>query len=194
MIAALVLVTVLAQILPTPPPAPLGENQAPVHAAAAPFDIPAIPGIDRTFALAALQGNAAELDMAQLAMRRSSVPEVKAFAEKMMSEHMGLEDALKPALLRVLGAPPVTRLAAPDMLAVAHLQTISDVDFDQVYATQQIGDHLATLTAFRTEADNGTDPQLKLLARKWLPTIEAHLQLAVGLTQHIGGDSPFKTH
>jgi hypothetical protein len=32
------------------------------------------------------------------------------------------------------------------------------------------------------------------LALRWLPTIEAHLQLAVALTQHIGGASPFKQH
>jgi predicted outer membrane protein len=59
---------------------------------------------------------------------------------------------------------------------------------------QQIGGHLAALTAFQTEADNGTDPQLKALARKWLPSIQAHFELAVDLTQHVGGASSFKSH
>ncbi|MGI0133874.1 MAG: DUF4142 domain-containing protein, partial [Candidatus Micrarchaeaceae archaeon] len=65
---------------------------------------------------------------------------------------------------------------------------------DQAYMLQQIGDHLATMTAFQTEAENGSDPQLKALVRKWLPTIKAHLELAVDTEQHIGGASPFKSH
>jgi putative membrane protein len=193
MIAALALVTLLAQVLPTPPPAPLSENVAPVKSNPAPFDIPTVAGIDRTFALAAIQGNTAEMEMAQLAVRRTSVPEVKGFAQKMMTEHMGLTDAMMPALTRALGGTqPAQKLAAPDILALAHLQTISDVDFDQMYLSQQVGDHLATVMAFHTEADNGTDPQLKELARKWLPTIQAHLELAVSLARHVGGSSPLR--
>jgi putative membrane protein len=169
------------------PGAPIAHNPAP-------FDKPALPGVDRTFAHAAMEGHNAEMFMAHLAVERSSAPEVKAFAQKMITENMGLADAMMPALLRVAGSISPQRLAAPDMLALEHLRTISNVDFDQVYATQQIGAHLATLTAFQTEADNGTDPQLKMLARKWLPTIQAHLKLAISLTNHIGRSSPFKSH
>lgn len=53
----------------------------------------------------------------------------------------------------------------------------------------QIGGHLAMLTAFQTEADNGTDVELKQLVRKWMPTIQAHLQLAGDTAKHIGGAS-----
>jgi hypothetical protein len=87
----------------------------------------------------------------------------------MIAEHMGLADDMLPALQHVLAAAPPQRPAAPDMLASENLRTISDVDFDQAYAEQQVGDHLA-------------------------PPIEAHLQLAVALTQHIAGDSPLKLH
>jgi predicted outer membrane protein len=126
-------VTLLAQVLPTPPPAPLRENVAPLKSNPAPFDIPAVTGIDRIFALAAVQGDDAEIEMAQLAIRRTTVPEVKGFAQKMMTEHMGLADALLPALTRALGGTlPAEKLAAPDMLAVAHLQTLADVDVDQM--------------------------------------------------------------
>ena len=48
------------------------------------------------------------------------------------------------------------------------------------------------LMAFQTEAENGTNAQLKELARKWMPTIQAHLQLAVDTAKHVGGASPFK--
>ena len=192
MIALVALVLLLAQVA-APPPAPLTQNQAPVPRQPAPFAIPPVPGVDRVFAVAAIQGNNAEIDMAQMALKRASSPEVKNYAQKMMSEHMGLADDVTPVFMRLLARPPGERVTPPDALAITHLATIPDVDFDQVYALQQVGDHLATLTAFRTEADNGTDPQLKALARKWLPTIQAHLELAVSLTRHIGGASPLRS-
>jgi putative membrane protein len=147
------------------------------------------------FALGATQGNDAELDMARLALRLGTANEVKGYAGKMIAEHEGLMREIQPVLSRILGsAGAPERLAAPDALALRHLESVAPVDFDQAYAMQQIRDHLAALPAFQTEADNGTDPQLKALARKWLPFIQAHLELAVDLTQHIGGASPFKSH
>jgi putative membrane protein len=196
-IAALVLTTILAQAAPAPTPAPIApmrENQAPVAPSNPPLGIPPVTGVDKLFALAAMQGGNAEIDMARLALQRSHTTEVRAFAEKMLSEHMGIDDAMRPSLMHAYGEGlPPQRLATADQLALDHLRTISDVDFDQVYLMQQIGDHLATLTAFHTEADNGTDPQLVALTKKWLPTIQAHLELAVETTDRIGGATPFKS-
>lgn len=191
----LAVAVVIAQAGTPSPQAPLHENRAPVQASPAPAKEPSSPSVDRLFAVAAMQGNDAELDMAKLALRRGTANEVKGFAGKMLAEHGGLMQELMPALRRAMhGAAAPPHLAAPDALAYRHLESVSAVDFDQAYAMQQIGDHLATLTAFQTEADNGTDPQLKMLARKWLPTIQAHLELAVDVTSHIGGSSPFKSH
>jgi len=180
----------------TPPPQkPMKENRAPVAAPPAPLDEPTSAGVDRTFAVALTEGNAAELDLAHLAMQRGSANEIKAFAGKMISEHEGLMNEMNPAIVRFLDAgTPTDRLSPFDQLARQHLEAVSPPDFDQGYAMSQIAGHLAMLTAFETEADNGTDPQLKQLARKWLPTIKAHLEMAVNLTQHIGGASPFKSH
>ena len=188
------LALLLAQAGPPAPPKPITENRAPVPVQPAPTNYPTSPNVDRIFAVAAMQGNNAELDMAQLALKQGTANEVLGYASKMIAEHEGLMREMQPALRRVLGTEPRERLAAPDALALRHLESVSPVDFDQDYAVQQIGDHLAALTAFQTEADNGSDPQLKAMARKWLPSIKAHLELAVDLTQHIGGSSPFKSH
>ncbi len=204
MIAALALVAFLAQALPlapvttvaqtTPPPNPKTQNRAPVPANPAP-GMPMLPSsaVDRTFALAAMQGNNAEMDMARLALRRSGVDEVKGYAQKMLDEHGRLMSDMEPLLRRALGAPaPPQRLAPPDALAYRHLQTVGPEGFDQAYAMQQIGDHLATMTAFQTEAEDGTNAELKAMAKKWLPTIQAHLELAVQMTRHVDVGSPFK--
>ena len=191
MIALFSLVVLLAQ---TVQPPPMQQNVAPVTAPPAPFGIPPLAGIDKIFALAAAESNAAEMAMAALAVKRSHTPEVVSFANKMLTEHMQLGDSLAPALQRVLGMPPPKTLSPGDQLTYRHLQTVSDVDFDQAYLLAQIAGHLAALGAFQTEDDNGTDAQLKMMARKWTPTIQAHLELAVEETKHVGGDSPFKSH
>ena len=172
--------------------APMKQNRAPVPAQPAPLQQSSSPDVDRLFTIAATQGNNAELDMAELTLKRGSADEVKAYAQKMIAEHKGLMDEMTPALQRVLGNSPTERLAPSDQLAMRHLEAVKPVDFDQLYVMTQISGHLATLTAFQTEADNGTDAQLKELARKWMPTIQAHLQLAVDLAKHVGGASPFK--
>jgi len=197
MIAMLLLAgaVVVAQAGPPPAQAPTTENRAPVPVQPPPASEPAEPGVDKLFAVAAMQGNAAEIDMANLAMRRGTANEVKMFAGMMLADHGGMMREMLPALRRVLGAAaPPQRLAPPDALAMRHLEAVPAVDFDQSYVMQQIGDHLATLAAFQTEADNGSDPQLKALARTWLPTIQSHLELAVDVTKHVGGSSPFKSH
>ncbi|MBV9156823.1 MAG: DUF4142 domain-containing protein [Acidobacteriaceae bacterium] len=192
MISLWLVLAVLAQTGSPSSPAPMKENRAPVAAQPAPANQPSSPEVDRLFAIAATQGGNAEIDMAELAVKRGSANEIKGYASKMIAEHKGLMEEMMPVLQRLASNPPAERLAPPDELAKRHLEAVKPVDFDQVYIMEQIGGHLAMLTAFQTEADNGTDAQLKELVRKWMPTIEAHLQLAVDTAKHVGGASPFK--
>lgn len=174
--------------------APMKENRAPVPAQPAPMKLQESPEVDQTFAIAAMQGNNAEMDMAELAIKRSNADEVKGYAKKMITEHEGLMNEMTPVLQRLLAGKTPERLAPADKLAMLHLQSLSPADFNQMYVMQQIGDHLASLTAFKTAAENGTDPQLKEAARKWTPTIQSHLEMAVDLAKHVGGASPFVSH
>ena len=193
MMLPLLLALMMAQGGSTPQ-APMKENRAPVPATPAPMKLQTSSEVDETFAVAAMQGNNAEMDMAQLALKQSNADEVKAFAKKMISEHEGLMNEMMPVLQRLSAGKTPERLAPADKLALLHLASLSPVDFNQMYVMQQIGDHLASLTAFKTAAKNGTDPQLKAVAQKWTPTIQAHLELAVDLVKHIGGSSPFISH
>ena len=192
MIPILFLWTLFMQVGPPSPSAPMKQNRAPVPVQPAPIQHPESAEVDRLFALAAMQGSNAEIDMAELALKQGSANEVKGYAGKMIAEHKGLMDEMMPVLQRVLSNPPSERLAPADQLALRHLESVKPVDFDQIYVMEQIGGHLAMLTAFQTAAENGTDAQLKEVVRKWTPTIQAHLELAVDLAKHVGGASPFK--
>jgi putative membrane protein len=192
MIALFLLLALVGQAGPPSPQAPMKQNRAPVPAEPAPMPHPSSADVDRLFALTAMQGNNAEMDMAELALNKGAANEVKGYAGKMIAEHKGLMDEMMPVLQSILTSPPPERLAPADQLAMRHLESVKPVDFDQLYVMTQIGGHLAMLTAFQTEADNGTNAQLKELVRKWMPTIQAHLELAVDTAKHVGGSSPFK--
>jgi len=192
MIPSFVVLLFLTQAGPIPPQAPMKENRAPVPAPAAAMKQSESADVDHAFALAFIQGSNAELDLAGLAAQRATANEVKGYAAKMSAEHKGMCDEMMPVLHRVVSTPPAQRLAPGDELGLKHLESVKPVDFDQEYIMSQIGAHLAMLTAFKTEADNGTDAQLKELVRRWTPTIQAHLELAVDIAKHVGGSSPFK--
>ncbi len=131
MIFVLLLSVLLAQAGPPSPQSPLKENRAPVPVQPAPNNQPTSADVDRLFAIAAMQGNNAEIDMAELALKRGSANEVKGYAAKMIAEHKGLMDEMMPALQRVLSNPPAERLAPADQLAMRHLEVAKPVDFDQ---------------------------------------------------------------
>lgn len=168
------------------------QNVAPVSAPTPPsVHPPALAAVDDVFAVAVIQGNAAELQAARLALTRTTSDDVLAFARQMITDHDMIAAEGMPLVQRHLAHLPPT-LGAPDALALLNLASLQAVDFDQQYALTQIADHLATQTAFATEARTGRDPQLKAFASKWLPTIAAHLELAITLVKHVGGNTPFK--
>lgn len=182
------------QVAIPPAQAPLTENRAPVPVVPPPaMAEPSSAQIDRWFAAAARASDNAELAMAELALRRSRTDEVRAYARTMISEHTGLSRALEPLLRRVAGPPRSPALAPSDALTYYRLEHAPDVDFDQTYALAQVGGHLAALGAFQTEREHGADASLKRVVTTWTPTIQAHLELAIDVTRHIGGDSPLKT-
>lgn len=173
--------------------APVTDNRAPVKVNPAPQEQPKNPAVDKLFAQVALEGGTAEIRMAELALQRSNAGEVKGFAQKMIVEHKGMAEELGPVAQKVLGSAPGD-LAPHDKLVYEHLKGVSQVDFDQQYALSQVAGHLVMLAVFHTEADSGTDQELVQLARKWAPSIQSHLELAVDLTKHVGGSSPFKSN
>lgn len=50
--------------------------------------------------------------------------------------------------------------------------------FDAAYARDMVKDHQQDVAEFRKEARAGQDPALKAFARKTLPVLQQHLQMA----------------
>ena len=82
--------------------------------------------------------------------------------------------------------------AQEDILSKAKsmmLQVQEGASFDVAYVASQVKTHEDAISLFKQQARYSTSPQLKAFAKKYLPKLEMHLDMAKKLaTTHQKGD------
>ena len=163
----------------TLPPAFLAVVLVGVAAAPAHADL---SNADRSFLEQAASGGLAEVQTAQLAQQRSSSPQVKQFANRIITDHT----LANTELLQIAQDQNITLPEQPstkDGSVYRRLIGLNGTAFDQAYAQAEVSDHQQDITLFRKEAQSGQDPALKSFAQKTLPILVQHLQLAQSLSR-----------
>ena len=146
---------------------------------------PTLSTSDAAFINQAANGGAAEVQAGQLAARKASRATVRRFGTQMVNEHTAANAELASLAQRKGVTPPID----PD---TQHQTMLSDLGnlrgraFETAYLNGQVVDHEATLMLFQTEAQSGTDPELRAFAAKLAPSIEHHLEQA----RKLGGRAP----
>ena len=136
---------------------------------------------DRTFADKAAAAGMAEIQAAQLAQQRATSPQIKSFANRMVTDHTQANDQLQQiAQQENINLPE--QPSPQDTADAQRLSSLNGTAFDQAYAQAQVRDHQQAVALFRQEASTGHDPALKSYAQKTLPILRQHLQLAQSLT------------
>lgn len=166
------------------PVAACADNKPPAPPAAPPGP-PPLAAADAQFIQDAAQGGMAEVQMAQVAQTASRNPKVKAYASQMISDHTPNNDQLKQ-LATTKGATVPTALNDMQTQQLSALQNEKGRKFDHDYIADQVQDHATMLAMFQTEAQSGTDPDLKAFAAQTVPVIQNHLDEAKKL-QTTGG-------
>jgi putative membrane protein len=136
---------------------------------------------DRNFATKAASGGLAEIQTAQMAKQRADSPKVKAFADRMISDHTQANNDLQ----QIAQQENLTLPSEPSKQERSATQRVSGMTgaaFDRTYAQQEVRDHQQDIALFQQEANSGRDPALKQFAQKTLPTLRQHLQMAQALT------------
>lgn len=142
----------------------------------------ALSSADRDFAMKAASGGMAEVQAARLAEQRSTSPQIKQFAQRMVADHT----AANNELMQIAKQANITLPSQPtgkDASEAQQLRDLNGTQFDQRYAQDEVRDHQETVQLFKQEADSGQDPALKSFAQKTLPTLEQHLQMAQALNK-----------
>jgi putative membrane protein len=123
------------------------------------------------------QGSMAEVSLGQMASSKATNADVKAFADRMVTDHTKLNDELKQlAQTKGVTLPADVDQASKD--TADKLAKKSGKEFDKSYIGDMVAGHEKVAAAFEKEAKDGKDPDLKTWVTNSLPTIKDHLKMA----------------
>ncbi len=137
-----------------------------------------------TFVKTAAEDGMAEVGLAKLALKKSTNNDVKQFAQKMQQDH----EQANEELASIAKSKGLTLPKKPDAKSEALMKTMgakSGAAFDREYADHMAKDHSKAVALFQT-ASQSSDPQLAAFAKKTLPTLQEHKQLADNLKASVG--------
>lgn len=141
--------------------------------------------VDQTFVRKASQGNQAEVELGKMAAEKTTNPQVKQFAERMIRDHSKAEEQLQ----QVAQAQGVELPIEPDAQAKMTKKELADLSgdqFDKAYMSDMLKDHKQDIAEFRREEHSGSNPQVKEFAQKTLPILESHLREAEKVAPQTG--------
>lgn len=165
----------MAQTTPATPAAPAATQQGAGDQLA---------GNDKDFLEDAAQSGHTEVEGSKMAQTKATNPDVKAFAEQMVTDHTKVGQELE-ALAKSKGYTPPT---GPSLVQATKLKALSIMDdsFDKRY-TNQIGvsAHEDAVKLFKKASSEAKDPEIKAFAAKTLPALEKHLEMAKALKQKV---------
>jgi len=142
---------------------------------------------DRRFVTKAAELNTEEVRLSELAAQQASNPEVRAFAQQLVTEHTQATTELGSLSTRK-GLDPMAR-EDYDQRAVTKLGKKTGSDFDKAYLEKMVDAHDDAIDLFEKESKNAKDPELQAFANKLLPSLREHQQHARTLEQTIKGDN-----
>ena len=132
---------------------------------------------DKEFVVKAGIGGLYEVQAGNLALQKAASAEVKAFAQRMVTDHGNANTELA-RLATSKGLALATELDGELEGAVEHLASLSGAEFDKAYMQHMVPDHEKTVADFDKASTTGTDADVKAWAQKTLPTLQEHLRMA----------------
>ena len=133
-----------------------------------------------------------EMEAAQLAQKKASTSEVKAFAGRVLNEHRELTDANRRLAAQLALQPEQPALAVQlqqaHEQAVQRLQTISGTAFDRAYVEYEIQQHVRMFNFIEAAAESEGTPQLKQELVRSGPDLLSHISAARALERHLDSE------
>ncbi len=143
---------------------------------------------DPTFVTMTAQANLAEVDAGRLAVKKTSNPEVKRFAQHMIDDHTQANSELSD-LARKKGIDMPFQADEAHQKDAARLAGMNGADFDRSYMMMMVNDHQKVVSMFEKYSGEASDPDVRAFARKMLPTLQDHLKMARELSGKLAASS-----
>ncbi|MEJ8629029.1 DUF4142 domain-containing protein [Sphingomonas sp. I4] len=136
----------------------------------------------QSFANAAAASDTFEIESSKLALTNGASASVKSFAQKMIDAHTASTAKLKTAAGSASPAiTPDPALNAEQQQQLDQMKGLTGTAFDQAYIAAQNAGHQQTLDTLKAYAATGDVASLKTFATGLIPTVTAHLNMAMGL-------------
>ncbi|MFL6200843.1 MAG: DUF4142 domain-containing protein [Thermoanaerobaculia bacterium] len=137
--------------------------------------------LDEKFLHDAAAGGMMEVELGHLAAERAASPDVKAFGQRMVTDHSKANQQLMQ-IATSKGMSLSTKLPADMQQERDRLARLTGAEFDRMYMQHMVEDHKKDVSEFEKQAEKGTDPSLRTFAQQTLPTLREHLTLAESLS------------
>ena len=141
------------------------------------------PPNDAQIAGIVVAANTVDINAGKLAKSKSHNKEVKAFAQRMITDHTGVNKSAS-ALVKKLNVKPEESATSKSLnddgaANLKNLKGLKGAEFDKAYVDNEVTYHQAVLDAIdKTLLPNAKNAELKDLLTKVRPTIDDHLQHA----------------
>ncbi|HEY0844952.1 MAG TPA: DUF4142 domain-containing protein [Noviherbaspirillum sp.] len=151
--------------------------------------VPSAPGASAIadssqFLFNAYQDGQGEIQLSQIALQKSTNGRIKTFAQRMIDHHTALNDEI----LRMAQSKNITlpNDLSPEQKAEADsLSALPADQFDRAYMQTNVTVHETDVAAFRQQAEQGSDADVKALADRALPILKIHLAAAIDIQSAI---------
>lgn len=132
---------------------------------------------DQAFVSESMQGNLAEIQLAQLAQQKSQSADVKQLAQKLESEHTQMNQKWFEPEAKALSVSEPKGPSKKDKKLMEKLQGLSGDEFDKAYITATLKDHQDDLKKYQAESGAAQDPNVKQIAQMGTKVISQHIEL-----------------
>lgn len=132
---------------------------------------------DQAFAEAAARDGMLQIDLAKQAQAKSSTPDIKNLAAKIIADHTKADQQLRQ-IAQKEGFKLPEALNSAGQSELQKFSTLTGAEFDKAYLKFAVNDHQKVIAKFENEAKQGANPSLKTFASNTLPTLKEHLNMA----------------
>jgi putative membrane protein len=139
---------------------------------------------DKKFLAMAAQSDQNEISLSKAAEGKATNPAVKAFAQKMVTEHTRMTESMKPFAEKWSLTAPMG-LDDDHQKELNKLNGLSGHDFDKEYMDQMVTDHAKALDAFTKEAKDTKDVKFRAAVLKGKTAVAAHKNMAYDLKKKL---------
>ncbi|MDB5235560.1 MAG: hypothetical protein JWR44_2553 [Hymenobacter sp.] len=139
---------------------------------------------DPVFLMNAASSNMLEIRAGQMAAQKATNPDVRKFAQMMVSHHMSSTQELK-AVAAPLGVQMPTTMMPVHQAMADQLMDKSGKKFDETYMDMMEAAHKMDVAMFEVKSKAAESPSVQAFATKTLPMLRSHYTMADALEKKV---------